>query len=157
MAKNFIFGLIILIISVIFYIKFLRLTPTKTVKLDLKGIIYQLEVAQTPAQKSQGLMNRDHLAGNTGMIFISTQETIQYFWMKNTRIPLDIIFLDKAGVIINIATATPQPDTADINLRLYQSNAPSQYVIELNAGDSQKLDLKTGDIIDLSPLLSIVN
>ena len=86
------------------------------------------------------------------MIFISRLETPQIFWMKNTLIPLDIIFLDHIGKIINIEEADPEPTVADMNLKLYRSSSPSQYIVELNRGDSQKLNLLPGDQIKLPQL-----
>lgn len=94
-------------------------------------------------------MKRSSLCSSCGMIFVSTAPAKQVFWMKNTLIPLDIIFLDSRGKIVNVENAVPQPSVPDLQLKLYRSTAPSQYVIELNSGDSQKLNLKPGDQIEL--------
>jgi uncharacterized membrane protein (UPF0127 family) len=111
-----------------------------------------LEIAKTAPQQTKGLMNRSSLCANCGMIFVFNLELPQIFWMKNTLIPLDMIFLDHNGTIINIANAVPQPNVPDSQLTLYRSNGYSKYVIELNAGDANKLSLKSGDTIDLSGL-----
>jgi hypothetical protein len=81
------------------------------------------------------------------MIFIFGLELPQTFWMKNTFIPLDIIFLDKKGVVINISQGTPK------SLEMIPSTRPAQYVIELNAGTSRQINLQSGDTINLSNLL----
>ena len=149
MAKNFIIIVVLVIVAVIIYRQFFHLTPTDSMSLKIKNKIYQLEIARTTAQHSQGLMNRPTLCPDCGMIFVFSFESPQMFWMKNTQIPLDIIFLDKNGQVINIENATPAPGVSDFNLPLYKSTSPAQYVIELNAGDSQQLKLIPGDKIKL--------
>ena len=151
MAKDiFIVALIILIIGIIYQI-FFNNPPLSKVSVKIKDIDFSLEVAKTIPQKSKGLMNRNTLAANSGMVFVSEFEMPQIFWMKNTLIPLDMIFVDKNGQVINILTATPEPNsTPDTQLTLYKSASPAKYVIELNAGASQKLNLVSGDKINLS-------
>ncbi len=152
MSKNFFFVIPLLILVFLIYRFFVYHPSTKQNTFQIKGQEYNLEIATTLTQKEQGLMNRTNLCQNCGMIFVSTIEIPQIFWMKNTLIPLDIIFLDKKGRVINIASALPQPGVPDEQLTLYKSDRNSKYVIELNAGDSDKLNLKTGDYIDLSTL-----
>jgi uncharacterized membrane protein (UPF0127 family) len=149
MAKNIVVVVVILIAVIFYYWFFVRIPPLTTINLKIKNKNYSLEVAKTLSQKSQGLMNRNSLCEKCGMIFISSQETPQIFWMKNTLIPLDMIFLDSKGKVTNIETAIPEAGVADLNLKLYRSASPAQYVIELNSGDSQKLGLNSGDIIDI--------
>lgn len=132
-------------------------TPTEFIDFKIKDRHFKLEVANTLAQKSRGLMYRDSLKPDEGMIFISPSPSIQYFWMKNTKIPLDMIFLKEDGSVINIENAYPQPNTPDINLKLYQSLSPAKYVIELNSGTTQKIQLAPGDKINLDSLLKFVN
>lgn len=156
MAKNIIFGLVLLLLSVALYYKYFMWTPTNFIDLKIKDQQFTLEVANTLAQKSRGLMYRDSLKPDAGMIFISPSPSIQYFWMKNTKIPLDIIFLKDDGSVINIEKAYPQPNTPDINLRLYQSLGPAKFVIELNLDTTQKIQLVPGDKISLDPLLDFI-
>ena len=108
-----------------------------------------MEVARTIPQKAKGLMDRDSLCPDCGMIFVSEFEMPQSFWMKNTKIPLDLIFIDRNGLIINIETAHPEPGVSDNRLKQYRSLSPAQYVIEINSGESARLSLKSGDKIDL--------
>lgn len=156
MAKNIIFGLILLLLSATLYFKYFKWKPTNFIDLKIKDQHFKLEVASTLAQKSRGLMYRESLQPNHGMVFVSPSPSIQYFWMKNTKIPLDIIFLKENGSVINIENAYPQPNTLDINLKLYQSLAPAKYVIELNSGTAQKIKLVPGDIIILDSLLQFI-
>ncbi|MFA6602786.1 MAG: DUF192 domain-containing protein [Candidatus Shapirobacteria bacterium] len=124
----------------------------KTVTLNIGSQSFALEKAITTLEHSRGLSGRTSLCPNCGMVFIFNTESIQTFWMKNTLIPLDIIFLNKDGVINTIHSALPQPSVSDLKLKLYSSSAPSLYVIELPAGTTQKLGLTVGFQINLAPL-----
>jgi hypothetical protein len=152
MAKNIIIVLLILVIIPIIYQIFFNNPPLNTKEFTIKGRKFNLEIAKTIPQQSKGLMDRTNLCSNCGMIFIFDFEMPQAFWMKNTLIPLDMIFLDKNSQVINIVTATPEPNVSDLQLKKYLSTAPAKYVIELNAGVSSNLGLKSGDTIDLSIL-----
>lgn len=102
--------------------------------------VLSLEVAAKSAEWQKGLMNRESLAALEGMIFLGTEERYRSFWMKNTYIPLDIIFLDKDFKIVHIAKNTTPLSEASIS-----SLAPAQYIVELNAGSADDLAWKVGD------------
>lgn len=108
----------------------------------LNGAQYQLEVAVSSQAQRQGLMNRSSLAQDRGMIFIYSQEEMRSFWMKDTLVSLDMIFLDKNGYVVHIEEQVPpcleKPCTS------YSSKYPSQYVIEIKAGQSEKIGLSQG-------------
>ena len=134
-----------------------QLDPTpnsglNTVTINLNRIPYQLEIAQTDSQRAAGLSNRPSLCTTCGMIFVFDVQSIYPFWMKDTLIPLDMLWLNSDSAIVTILTAVPEPGTPLYQLKLYKNETPARYVIELNAGDSQKLGLKVGDQIDLSSL-----
>jgi len=109
------------------------------------GDDFSLELALTPEETAQGLMFRPHLAENRGMLFIFKQERIRSFWMKNTLIPLDIIFLDSTGRVADIsANATPchvEPCPQFVSL------APARAVLELNAGAAAAHKIEVGSVI----------
>ncbi len=100
-----------------------------------------LEVAKTPEQRSRGLMYRTELASNRGMLFLFETTEPLSFWMKNTLIPLDIVFL-KDGEVKQIATASPCHKSP---CPLYSSKASVNQVLELPAGKVQELGIKIGD------------
>jgi uncharacterized protein len=101
---------------------------------------FAIEVATTPAQMEQGLMFRQHLAPDAGMIFDLGSIEIASFWMKNTWIPLDMLFVDAAGRIVNIhERAVPG------SLEPIVSTAPVRAVVELNGGTAAQLGIKPGD------------
>ena len=96
-------------------------------------------MAKTPDQLAKGLMNRKSLSQDSGMLFIFPNEQIRTFWMKDTLIPLDMIFLDKQKKIVGIVyNAIPQ--TLDIKT----VDKPAQYVLEINAGQALMNNLKIG-------------
>lgn len=102
--------------------------------------VFAIEYAVTEAEKRKGLMERDYLEPEKGMLFIYDYEQPLSFWMKNTLIPLDIIYLNKEKKIVRIIDSA-QPCRTSI-CETYSSSAPCQYVLEINAGLSQKLGIK---------------
>lgn len=149
MAKNFLIIALIILVIVIIYQVFFNHPPLNTAPVNIKGQEFNLEIAKTMPQQSLGLGKRDQLCTKCGMIFVWDIEMSRSFWMKDTLIPLDIIFLDKNGQVINFFTAYPEPGVSDLKLKIYRSLSPAKYVVELNAGTAQKLDLHPGDVIKL--------
>jgi uncharacterized membrane protein (UPF0127 family) len=101
---------------------------------------FKVEIAETPEQMEQGLMFRRSLAPDAGMLFDYKQPTVATMWMRNTLIPLDMLFVDPTGRIINIQPRTiPQSDD------LIAAAAPVRAVIELNGGTAGRLGIVPGD------------
>jgi uncharacterized membrane protein (UPF0127 family) len=99
-----------------------------------------VEVADTPDTQTRGLMYRTHLARDGGMIFLFDREQNQSFWMKNTPLPLDLIFISRDGRIAGIhANAVP------FSLEPIAIGAPSRAVLEVNAGFAAAHGLARGD------------
>lgn len=103
-----------------------------------------LEVAENETERRKGLMNRTELGKRQGMLFVFEEEEMRAFWMKNTYIPLDIIFINENRTVINVEKAVPQPDASDQNLKRYRSDRPAKYVIEVNAGYAENYSIKEG-------------
>jgi uncharacterized protein len=101
---------------------------------------FYVELAETPAQMERGLMFREQLAPNAGMLFDFKQPTKATMWMKNTLIPLDMLFVDQGGRIVNIHERAVPLSTAII-----AAAAPVRAVIELNGGTAAHLGIKPGD------------
>ena len=110
---------------------------------ELGGQRYTVEIADDEAERARGLMFRDELAVGTGMLFIHDREEPQAFWMKNTRIPLDILYFDNTRRLVAQQRDVP-PCSAGNGCPSYPSNAPARYVLELNAGEAAKLKLEKG-------------
>jgi uncharacterized protein len=119
-------------------------TAVKT-QVVIAGHRIHAEIADTEAARERGLMFRTHLAANYGMLFIYPDARIRNFWMKNTLIPLDILFFDANKRLINISADTPPCKTA--TCPTYPSNAPAQYVLELRAGMAADLNIRRGAVL----------
>lgn len=109
----------------------------------------QLEVADTPEERSKGLMKRRNLEKNTGMLFIFPGEKERGFWMKDTYIPLDIIFIASNGTIVRIHEADPELNTPEEELKVYSSEKPAKYVIEVEQNFSERYGIEVGDTVKL--------
>lgn len=103
-----------------------------------------VELAITPSQQQQWLMNRPSLPSTSGMLFVFPQDGLYPFWMKNTLIPLDMIWIDFQSRIVAIRTAQPCTTPQCPN---YDPWVIARYVLELNAGQAQERGLKVWDKI----------
>jgi uncharacterized membrane protein (UPF0127 family) len=110
-----------------------------------------LELAISPDQKRMGLMERRRLADDAGMLFVydATQPPNAGFWMYRTRIPLDIAFLDSAGVIRSIRSMLPCPTDLAEGCPTYTPDVPYQYALEMNAGFFAKRGVQAGHTLVL--------
>jgi len=104
---------------------------------------YDVELATTAQEMSLGLMHRKHMARDKGMLFIFYKSAIQPFWMKNTLISLDMIWMDHARFVVHIEENVP-PCTGDPCPR-YTPSREALYVLELNAGEVERIGLQLGD------------
>ncbi len=101
---------------------------------------FSVEVMRTDAQRERGLMFRRFLPADRGMLFDFKTEQPVMMWMKNTYIPLDMIFIAKSGRVVGIAA-----DTEPLSEHIIPSGAPVLAVLEVNAGTAAKINLKIGD------------
>jgi hypothetical protein len=111
--------------------------------MHLGNASFVIEIANTDPTREHGLMERDSMPANHGMIFVFPDEEQRAFWMKNTRFPLDIAFMDAAGKVVSIKQMRAY------DLTTIPSEAPAKYAIELNLGAAEKAALKVGDQIDI--------
>jgi uncharacterized membrane protein (UPF0127 family) len=102
-----------------------------------------IEVSDEDRERAQGLMYRSQMGDNEGMIFIFPISEPQSFWMKNTKIPLDIIYVNEKNEIVKIYKMTKPFNTTSL-----PSGKNAMYVVEINGGLSDKLGISEGDIID---------
>ncbi|GAB4198073.1 MAG: DUF192 domain-containing protein [Wenzhouxiangellaceae bacterium] len=110
---------------------------------EVNGQRYQVEIAADDNSRIQGLMFREEMPLDHGMLFIFHNEQPRSFWMKNTWIPLDIIYIDSERKVVSvIENARPCRTTRCPG---YPSTGPAQYVLELNAGQADELHLAAGD------------
>ena len=105
-----------------------------------KNITFNVEVAKTIEERSTGLMYRKKLLNNEGMLFIFSREKIIQLWMKNTYIPLDVIFISENKVIVDL-----KKNMEKLSETIVESKVKSRYALEFNAGLINKLDIEIGD------------
>ena len=114
-----------------------------------KVLQFEVEVAKTMAEREKGLMYRDYLKGGHGMFFIFEKPEVVNFWMKHTRIPLEIIFIDENLKIVHIEKyAEPCPEMAQ-NCPFYSSVSAIKYVLEIAAETVDSGDISEGDTVEL--------
>lgn len=111
------------------------------------GAVIEVEVASTPEARARGLMYRRVLPENRGMVFLFPEPTPQTFWMKNTLISLDIIWIDEESRVIEIVTAPPC--TADPCPSYGPEEIPASWVLEIAGGEAERLGIKRGTKLEL--------
>jgi uncharacterized protein len=102
---------------------------------------YKAEVARTPEQQARGLMYRRTMARDVGMLFPFPEPRMASFWMSNTYLPLDIIFISPEGRVVNVGEGVP------LRLDTVESTGPAGSVLELNRGEAARIGLSPGDRI----------
>jgi uncharacterized membrane protein (UPF0127 family) len=135
-----------LVASINAYFRFAKqeaLLPVSFQSIDGKpSPVYYVEVARTDTERRKGLMYRKTLDENAGMLFIFPDEDIRSFYMKNTYIPLDMIFISKekrvVGIIENVPILNSEPRTV---------SALTQYILELNAGQAKAANIQVGSAV----------
>jgi len=120
---------------------------------ELAGKRYQVELALDDDSRARGLMFREHMPEQQGMLFVHDQEAIQAYWMKNTKIALDILYFDAARKLVS-QQRDVQPCRTD-TCPSYPSYRPALYVLELNAGQAALIDLHNGEELILSPSIKL--
>lgn len=113
--------------------------------LTIKGKTIKVEVARTGKEKERGLMFRERMGKDEGMLFVYEREERLVFWMKNTPLPLSIAFIDKGGRIVDIQDMEP------FNLATHTSAHPATYALEMNRGWFAREGIKVGDLIKIPP------
>ncbi|MBW3001570.1 DUF192 domain-containing protein [Candidatus Woesearchaeota archaeon] len=119
----------------------------KTPFVEIGGVQVNVELPKTPAEMARGLMHRESLGENDGMLFVFEQEGKPGFWMKNTLIPLDMIFIDADNKIVDILSAEPCEEDP---CQSYVSKDDAKYVLEVNQGFAQKHNIQIGDEVKLN-------
>jgi uncharacterized membrane protein (UPF0127 family) len=114
-----------------------------TVNMQLGNKNFTLEVADQTDSRTYGLMRRDSMPEDHGMIFVFKDEEKLGFWMKNTRIPLDIIYINAAGQVVSVKQMKPY------DLSTVPSDGPAKYAIELNKGAAEAAGVKAGMTLKL--------
>jgi uncharacterized membrane protein (UPF0127 family) len=117
--------------------------PTAEISIGKNGTVI-VEIVDTDASRAKGLMMRTFLPQGQGMLFVWPEEGPRTMWMKDTFIPLDIIFIDAQGKIVGIVTDAVPHDLSPLG-----TDRPARYVLEVPAGDAKRLGLAVGQSLDL--------
>jgi len=115
---------------------------------ELKGQHFDVEIADTEPTRERGLMFRDSMPADHGMLFLFDDLTTRTFWMKNCRMPLDILYFDEKYKLVSAQQRVPacRSDPCPV----YPSEGAAKYVLELNAGMADKLGVKPGDVLKVA-------
>jgi uncharacterized protein len=111
------------------------------------GAVYALELAVDPENQEQGLMFRENLPARTGMLFVFPEVAPHHFWMKNTMIPLDVIWMDESGKVLFVSARTP-PCKAD-PCPTYGPDTPVRQVLEIAGGMAEREGVKVGATVKI--------
>ncbi|MDD5146456.1 MAG: DUF192 domain-containing protein [Candidatus Pacebacteria bacterium] len=144
MKKMLVFLSLFLVLGSILFLAFFG----ETKKVCFGGNCFRVELAQTEAERNKGLMFRDKLGPDRGMLFIFEQEGLYPFWMKNTLIPLDMIWINQNKEVVFIVENV-QPCVQDFCPSI-NPDINASYVLELNAGTANKIGLKVGDTLTMN-------
>jgi uncharacterized protein len=124
-------------------------SPLPETWVEVGGKRFVVEVAADDRSRTRGLMFRDALPADRGMLFVFEREQPLAFWMKNTRIALDILYFDSQQRLVSVAADTPPCTTP--YCPAYPSARPARYVLELNSGQAAALGLEPGARIEFAP------
>ena len=119
-----------------------------TIQIDVAGTAMTVEVADDMAERQRGLMYRDTLAADEGMLFVYADDRERSFWMKNTKIPLSIAYIDADGKIVSLADMLPLDESP------VPSEFPARYALETNKGWFAAHKVKEGDHVGKLPVLA---
>ncbi len=121
-----------------------------TRRVTIAGRTFELELADTPAERYQGLSDRASIPKDGGMLFVFPGEARRSFVMRRCLVPIDLIYMDAQGRVLNTYQMTVEPyNRSDGELTSYRSDGKAQYVIELRGGTLDELNLSRGDRVDL--------
>tara|TARA_B100001741_G_C16424317_1_gene537841 strand:- start:150 stop:590 length:441 start_codon:yes stop_codon:yes gene_type:complete len=134
----------ILIIILVFVTNILFLNSKETINLSIssddKINNFKVEIAKTYEERSKGLMFRDYISDNMGMLFIFPNEDLISMWMKNTLFSLDILFISKNKIIVDL-----KKNAKKLSNSLITSKIKAKYVLEINSGLIDKYKINIGD------------
>lgn len=150
--------LILIILFAIFYIAFnldspnqdndkLSTTKENNTTVKINGVSISAEIANTPKTRTSGLSNRERLAEDSGMLFIFDNSGYHTFWMKDMNFPIDIIWIHDNRIVDITENIPPEKDN---KLTIYKPSKPVKFVLEVNAGFSEKNNFKVGDTVEIS-------
>ena len=110
-------------------------------------VVFYVRIADTDEDRRRGLQNVDHLGERKGMWFVFEDEAVRNFWMKNTKIPLDVIFFDKDKKVVGLVKNMQPCPEAETQCPRYSSEVPAMYALEAQSGFAENNAVQIGDVI----------
>ena len=146
MKEYLIIGIILILAIALIYLASVKSEKRKISIINSQNQSVEIiaEMADNPLTHMRGLMFRSHLPENEGILFVFNDSNYRSFWMVNTSIPLDIIFISETGRIVDIQQMEPCRTIADY-CRIYRSREKAKYVLEVNRGFSERNGIRIGD------------
>lgn len=128
--------------------------PSPTVAIRIATVTIQnktftIEIADSPTERAKGLSQRSSLDKDVGLLFIFENEGMHTFWMKDTLIPLDMIFINNNRVTTIHKNVQPQPNVSENQLHRYAPTEPVTFVLEINGGLSEVHGFRVGDTVEV--------
>lgn len=136
--KSFTIGLLLCLVASAAPAQSEAQPPLPTVQLNAGLYVIKAEVAQTYSQMAMGLMHREKMGANEGMLFIWGESSKRCMWMRNTLLPLSVAFIDDKGVVLNVEDMKPQTEDS------HCSKGDAKYALEMNVGWFKTKNLKPG-------------
>jgi uncharacterized membrane protein (UPF0127 family) len=136
----------LLLTSVLLPAALLSCTGDERVALPVGEHVFHVEIADTPETRQRGLMHREELGPDEGMLFVFPDSQVRSFWMKDTPLPLSIAYISSRGRILEIRHMDPYSEEA------VRSRFPARYALEVNRNRFSQVGISEGDEIDLSVL-----
>lgn len=133
-----------------------QLPPEDAPIVRIGSAAYVVDLAVKPEERQQGLSGRESLAPDEGMLFVFEEEKPLHFWMKEMLFPLDIIWIDAQCRMVGVAAdvPTPPPNAGSDEIPRAQSPSPARYVLEVNAGEAERIGLQAGDPVEFQGSIS---
>jgi uncharacterized membrane protein (UPF0127 family) len=138
-ARSFLLLVVLIVLS---SVSACQAQPKLTISTKGREVEFLVEIADTAGKRQMGLQYRQNLADDRGMIFLFPSESVQTFWMKNTPISLDMIFINRNRKIVGIVERT-----VPFSLDSRSVTEPSQFVLEINGGLARRHGIQTGDSV----------
>jgi hypothetical protein len=151
MSRNLLFLVVLVVVAMLVgWYFFVRRTPNDTATLTVNDRVFEIEIAETIADRARGLSGREPLKNNEGMLFIFPVAGKYSFWMKDMLFPIDMVWIRDARIVgITADIPPPEPGTSMLRLDNYPPPQAVDMVFEIVAGEAQRAGMKVGDLVVL--------
>ena len=136
----------------------LHIGEPQTAVVQINAVSYTVDLAVQPEERRQGLSGRVGMEKGSGMLFVFEEERELHFWMKEMNFPLDIIWINAQCQLLEVAAEVPTPphNASNEEIPRVQSPSPALYVLEVNAGEAARNNLRPGDLVEFRGVIADV-